>query len=50
MLLDAIYTQTTLLRNLIFPSLKVDPEVYAYDNIPSKQMDKVVADIILRSS
>jgi hypothetical protein len=44
MLLDAIYSpQNYIAEKLNIPSLKVDPEVYAYENIPSKQMDKVMA-------
>jgi hypothetical protein len=36
-----LFTPTKYIaEKLNIPSLKVDPEVYAYDNIPSKQMDK----------
>lgn len=45
MLLDAIYApQNYLADKLNIPSLKVDPETYAFENIPSKTLDKKLAD------
>ena len=45
MLLDAIYVpQNYLAEKLNIPSLRVDPETYAYENIPSKNMDKIMSE------
>jgi len=43
MILDAIYApQNYLSEKLNIPSLKVDPETYAFENIPSKNMDEII--------
>lgn len=43
MILDAVYApQNYLSEKLNIPSLKVDPETYAFENIPSKNMDEIV--------
>lgn len=45
MLLDAIYApQNYIGEKLDIPSLKVDPETYAFENIPSKILDKHISD------